>query len=78
MRAVVLAVVLALVLGSQALGEQTTTGEAKFLTQIRQLTLEGRRSGEGYFSADGKALVFQSERELDNPSNHRLKRVCVL
>ena len=42
-------------------------GEARFLTNTRQLTYEGRRSGEGYFSPDGKALVFQSEREADNP-----------
>jgi len=31
------------------------------------LTLEGRRAGEGYFSADGTKLVFQSERVPDNP-----------
>src|SRR5205809_276291 len=42
-------------------------GEARFLTNERQLVFEGRRSGEGYFSADGKALVFQSEREPGNP-----------
>src|SRR4051794_29083406 len=41
--------------------------EADFLTHIRQLTFEGKRSGEGYFSADGKKLVFQSEREPGNP-----------
>jgi Tol biopolymer transport system component len=41
--------------------------EAQFLTNTRQLIYEGRRSGEGYFSADGKSLVFQSEREADNP-----------
>ena len=32
-----------------------------------QLTFEGRRAGEGYFSRDGSMLVFQSEREPDNP-----------
>ncbi|MBI5772456.1 MAG: M20/M25/M40 family metallo-hydrolase [Verrucomicrobia bacterium] len=42
-------------------------GESRFLTNIRQLTFEGRRSGEGYFSPDGKQLIFQSEREADNP-----------
>lgn len=47
--------------------EDPATEEARFLTQIRQLTYEGRRSGEGYFSADGKALIFQSEREAGNP-----------
>jgi len=41
--------------------------ETRFLTNIRQLTFEGRRAGEGYFSPDGKALIFQSERETENP-----------
>jgi len=41
--------------------------EAQFLSNTRQLIFEGRRSGEGYFSPDGKALIFQSEREPDNP-----------
>lgn len=41
--------------------------EADFLANTRQLTFEGRRSGEGYFSADGKKMVFQSEREEGNP-----------
>ena len=31
------------------------------------LTVEGRRAGEGYWSPDGKRLVFQSEREPGNP-----------
>jgi Tol biopolymer transport system component len=43
------------------------SGETNFLANARQLTLEGKRSGEGYFSPDGKALIFQSEREADNP-----------
>jgi dipeptidyl aminopeptidase/acylaminoacyl peptidase len=46
---------------------QDAAKEAQFLTNARQLIYEGRRSGEGYFSADGKFLVFQSEREADNP-----------
>ena len=41
--------------------------EADLIKNPRQLTLEGRRSGEGYFSADGRKLVFQSEREPGNP-----------
>jgi Tol biopolymer transport system component len=43
------------------------TGEAQFLSNTRQLILEGNRSGEGYFSPDSKALIFQSEREPGNP-----------
>lgn len=41
--------------------------QAKLLRDVRQLTFEGRRAGEGYFSADGKQMVFQSEREPGNP-----------
>ncbi len=37
------------------------------MTNPRQLVLEGKRSGEGYFRQDGKALIFQSEREEGNP-----------
>ena len=41
--------------------------EPQFLSNIRQLTYDGKRAGEGYFSKDGNALIFQSEREPDNP-----------
>jgi len=41
--------------------------EAELLSHPRQLTFEGRRAGEGYFSRDGSQLVFQSEREAGNP-----------
>jgi Tol biopolymer transport system component len=41
--------------------------ERTFLTRVRRLTVEGRRAGEGYWSPDGKRLVFQSEREPGNP-----------
>jgi len=41
--------------------------ERAFLTRARRLTVEGRRAGEGYWSADGRRLVFQSERDADNP-----------
>lgn len=41
--------------------------ELELLTNTRQLIFEGRRSGEGYFSADGRRMIFQSERDPDNP-----------
>lgn len=44
-----------------------TRQEAVFLKRTRQLTLNGRRAGEGYFSADGRKMVFQSERDPENP-----------
>ncbi|AGH95523.1 M28 family peptidase [Pseudobdellovibrio exovorus] len=37
------------------------------ITNSKQLTFVGSRSGEGYFSADGKKMVYQSEREEGNP-----------
>ncbi len=52
----------------------TTTGSAQqndsanlLISNARQLTFVGPRSGEGYFSADGKKMIFQSEREPGNP-----------
>ena len=41
--------------------------EARLVNRVRQLTFEGRRAGESYFSADGRQMVFQSEREPGNP-----------
>jgi Tol biopolymer transport system component len=41
--------------------------ESVFLKRTRQLTLDGRRAGEGYFSADGRQMIFQSERNPENP-----------
>ena len=41
--------------------------EARFLSNTRQLTFDGIRAGEGYFSRDGKSMVFQSERDKSNP-----------
>lgn len=39
----------------------------KIWTQMKPLTFEGGRSGEGYFSRDGKKMIFQSERAPGNP-----------
>ncbi|RKU38297.1 peptidase M28 [Candidatus Poribacteria bacterium] len=47
--------------------ETNSAAEPQFLSNIRQLTYDGKRAGEGYFSEDGNALIFQSEREPDNP-----------
>ena len=41
--------------------------ESVLLSRIRQLTYEGRRAGEGYYSPDGMRLTLQSEREPGNP-----------
>jgi Tol biopolymer transport system component len=47
--------------------EQASPIESAFLSNIRQLTFEGLRAGEGYFNSDGTLMVFQSERRPDNP-----------
>jgi Tol biopolymer transport system component len=47
--------------------QASPSGENDFLTRIRRLTVEGKRSGEGYWSPDGRRLVFQSERDPANP-----------
>jgi Tol biopolymer transport system component len=52
---------------SPGLQPEPTYQERDFLTRVRRLTIEGRRAGEGYWSPDGKRLVFQSEREPGNP-----------
>ncbi len=41
--------------------------EARLMKNVRQLTFGGKRAGEGYFSPDGSTLIFQDEREGDNP-----------
>jgi Tol biopolymer transport system component len=43
------------------------SAESDLLRNPRQLLFEGLRSGEGYFSADGKTMIFQSERDPGNP-----------
>ncbi len=41
--------------------------ESVLLSRTRQLTFEGRRAGEGYYSPDGTHLTLQSERAPGNP-----------
>ena len=52
-------------LNAQGIAESHREGD--FLGRVRRLTVEGRRAGEGYWSKDGRQLVFQSEREPGNP-----------
>ena len=69
------AIFFAIFLTSDVVAQRTTADEtdanaaeeSRFLSNIRQLTYDGERAGEGYFSEDGNALIFQSERERDNP-----------
>lgn len=48
-------------------GSAVGSNESTYLSEVRQLTFEGARAGEGYFSRDGRYMVFQSEREPSNP-----------
>ena len=58
---------LAVLLGFGIAAQETVNLEKDFLKNTRQLIYDGNRSGEGYFSDDGRYLIFQSEREPDNP-----------
>jgi hypothetical protein len=73
-RAAVVALLVCTALGcSGPLREAPSTSHAMatapepLLSDVRQLTFVGRRAGEGYYGADGRRLVFQSERDPDNP-----------
>lgn len=50
-----------------AAGLSSAMAADSFVSQPRQLTFSGKRAGEGYFSADGRRMIFQSEREEGNP-----------
>jgi Tol biopolymer transport system component len=41
--------------------------DPQVITGMKQITFEGTKSGEGYFSADGKKMIFQSDRYPGNP-----------
>jgi len=60
-----------LVLGGASAQESEQTSasqdESRLLRDVRQYTFGGKRSGEGYFSHDGQHMIFQSERDADNP-----------
>ncbi|MBU61646.1 MAG: peptidase M28 [Opitutae bacterium] len=47
--------------------KQVKENEGRLLSRGRKLTFAGKRSGEGYFSADGKKIIYQSERLPENP-----------
>ena len=47
--------------------QYATEYESELLSGTYQLITDSLRSGEGYFSADGKQLIFQSEVPGDNP-----------
>ena len=52
--------------GAGALAQEPKA-KTPLYANARQLTFEGARAGEGYFSADGGRMIFQSERGGQNP-----------
>ena len=50
-----------------SIAEDEAGDEAMYLAKPRQLTFDGKRAGEGYFSRDGSLMTFQSERDRENP-----------
>ena len=59
------AIACTLLVAKDSVKEQSN--ESKLLSNTRQLTFAGKRSGEGYYSSDGNQMIFQSEREPGNP-----------
>ena len=55
------AIACTLLVAKDSVKEQSN--ESKLLSNTRQLTFAGKRSGEGYYSSDGNQMIFQSERE---------------
>src|SRR4051794_27280972 len=48
-------------------GDDWQKKETPYLQNIRQLTHDFVRAGEGYFSPDGTKIIFQAEEKGDNP-----------
>jgi TolB protein len=44
-------------------GQDWQQQEARYLTNIRQVTVDFVRAGEGYFSPDGRTIIFQAEEK---------------
>ena len=60
-RRVALTVALLGILTASSFSQQPDASrERDFLSRVRRLTVEGRRAGEGYWSLDGRRIVFQS------------------
>ncbi|MDF1666133.1 MAG: M28 family peptidase [Planctomycetota bacterium] len=55
-------VILSILLTSPAFADPDSAKEKRYLKNVKQLTSEGVKSGEAYFSPDGKKIVFQSVR----------------
>jgi len=62
------ALVLPLLLVAAQPNDDWKTAEAVHLKNIKQVTFDFVRAGEGYFSPDGKKIIFQAEeKDTGNP-----------
>ena len=62
------ALLLPLALALTQPGDDWKTSEAVHLKNIKQVTTDFVRAGEGYFSSDGKKIIFQAEeKDTGNP-----------
>jgi TolB protein len=59
-------VMLALALAGQP-ADDWQAQESAHLQNIRQITRDFVRAGEGYFAPDGQSIIFQAEQQGDNP-----------
>ena len=60
-------VVMGMALASQPGAGDGQALEAAYLKNVRQVTTDYVRAGEGYFSPDGKSIIFQAEEKGENP-----------
>jgi len=63
----VFSISLAYLLVEQSIASQNASETKNLIVNARQITFDGPKSGEGYFSADGQKMIFQSERDPQNP-----------
>src|SRR5271163_1838164 len=62
------ALLLTLALAPAAQPDDWKAAEAAHLQNIKQVTFDFVRAGEGYFSPDGKKIIFQAEeKDTGNP-----------
>ena len=60
-------ILLILLIGSRNNSSAEKSNEPLLITNVAQLTFEGNRSGEGYFSKSGNKICFQAENYPGNP-----------
>src|SRR5262245_52328092 len=68
MKKLLIGVILALFPLAAQPGEEWSEQEGRHLKNIKQVTRDYMRAGEGYFSPDGQKIIFQAEeKDTGNP-----------